>query len=113
MKRLVLCFDGTWNAQSPAQHVALLHGMGVAIYTGNGGDLTVDPIQALAENVVEQTAQVTDANLTIAGIPHTFVDYGDGTTWAPGCTGKHNQTPCLQADMDHFIPLIMQRLQHP
>jgi S-formylglutathione hydrolase FrmB len=105
--------DGIWNAQSPAQHVDALRGMGVAMYVGNGGNLTVDPIQAVVENGAEQTAQVTDANLTAAGIPHTFVDYGDGSTWAPGCTGKHAQEPCLQADMNHFIPLIMQRLQHP
>ena len=105
--------DGVWNAQSPAQHVSSLRGMGVAMYVGNGGDLTVDPIQAVAEQATRQTALVTAANLTAAGIPYTFADYGDGSTWAPGCTGKHNQNPCLQADMDHFIPLIMRRLQHP
>jgi S-formylglutathione hydrolase FrmB len=105
--------DGVWNAQSPAQHVASLRGMGVAMYTGNGGNLTVDPIQAVVENRARETNLVTAANLTAAGIPYDFADYGDGSTWAPGCTGKHSQQPCLQADMDHFIPLIMQRLQHP
>jgi hypothetical protein len=87
--------------------------MGVAMYVGSGGDLTVDPIQALVENGAEQTARVTAASLTAARIPFTFIDYGDGSTWAPGCTGKHNQTPCLQADMDHFVALIMRRLQRP
>lgn len=106
-------FDGVWNAQSPAQHVASLRGMGVAMYVGNGGDLTVDPIQAVVENQARQTAVVAAANLTAAGIAYDFVDYGGGSTWAPGCTGKHNQDPCLQADMDHFVALIMQRLQHP
>ena len=105
--------DGMWNAQSPAQHVARLRGMGVAMYSGNGGDLAVDPIQAVVENGAEQTAQVTAASLTAARIPFTFTDYGDGSAWAPGCTGKHNQAPCLQADMDHFVALIMRRLQHP
>ena len=106
-------FDGVWNAQSPAQHVASLRGMGVAMYVGNGGDLTDNPIQAIVENRVREASLVTAANLTAAGIPFHFSDYGDGSTWAPGCTGKHAQEPCVQADLDHFVPLIMQRLQHP
>jgi len=28
-------------------------------------------------------------------------------------TGLHNQEPCLQADMDEFVSLIMGRLRHP
>ncbi|WP_370947111.1 alpha/beta hydrolase [Amycolatopsis sp. cg5] len=106
-------FDGIWNAQSPAQHVSSLRGMGVAMYTGNGGNLLDNPIQAVFENRARETALVTAANLNAAGIPFYFADYGDGSTWAPGCTGKHAQQPCLQADMDHFVPLILQRLQHP
>ena len=105
--------DGVWNAQSPAQHVASLRGMGVAMYTGNGGNLADNPIQAVIENRARETNLVTAANLTAAGIPYTFADYGDGSTWAPGCTGKHAQLPCLQADMDHFVPLLMGALQHP
>ncbi|WP_020659458.1 alpha/beta hydrolase [Amycolatopsis benzoatilytica] len=105
--------DGVWNAQSPAQHVSSLRGMGVALYTGNGGDLTVDPVLAVVENQARDTNLVTAANLTAAGIPFDFADYGDGSTWAPGCNGKHAQPACLQADLDHFVPLLMQRLQHP
>lgn len=105
--------DNVWNAQSPAQHVEPLRGMGVAMYTGDGGNLTVDPIPALVENRARQTALVMAANLTAAGIPYHFSDYGDGSTWAPGCTGKHSQEACLQADMNHFVKLIMERLQHP
>lgn len=105
--------DGVWNAQSPAQHVASLRGMGVAMYVGSGGDLTVDPIQAVVENGAEQTAQVAAANLTASGIPYHFVDYGDGSGWAAGCTGKHAQEPCLQADMNDFVAQIMPHLQHP
>ncbi|WAL64650.1 alpha/beta hydrolase-fold protein [Amycolatopsis cynarae] len=105
--------DGVWNAESPAQHVSALRDMGVAMYTGNGGNLTVDPVQAVVENGAEQTAKVTAGYLTAAGIPFQFTDYGDGSGWATGCTGKHAQFACLQADMDHFIPLIMQRLRHP
>lgn len=105
--------DGYWNQMSPAQHVASLRGMGVALYSGDGGDLTVDPVQAVVENRARQTAALTSANLTAAGIPHEFVDYGDGSGWAEGCTGKHAQLACLQADMDHFIPLVMAGLEHP
>jgi len=104
-------FDGIWNAQSPAQHVEPLRGMGVAMYVGNGGDLTVDPVQAVFENGAEQTNLVTATNLTAAGIPHHFVDYGDGTGWAPGCTGKHAQEPCFQADMNDFVPRVMAHLR--
>ncbi len=106
-------FDRVWNAESPAQHVASLRDMGVAIYVGNGGDLAVDPVQALIENRARETAVVTSTNLTAAGIPHDFLDYGDGSTWAPGCTGKHNQTTCLQADLNHFVALLIRHLQHP
>lgn len=106
-------FDGVWNAQSPAQHVGALRGMGVAMYVGDGGNLVVDPIQAVIENRARQTAVVTASYLTAAGIPYVFADYGDGSAWARGCTGKHNQQPCLQADMDHFVSLIMRRLRHP
>lgn len=102
-------FDGVWHEQSPAQHVESLRGMGVAIYAGNGGDLTVDPIQAIAENRVRETAVTAAAHLTAEAIPFDFLDYGDGSAWAPGCTGKHSQTPCLQADMNHFVALVMNR----
>lgn len=33
-------------AQSPAQHVEPLRAMGIAMYTGNGGNLLVDPLLA-------------------------------------------------------------------
>ncbi len=103
--------DGRWNAQSPAQHVESLRGMGVAFYVGNGGNLTDDPVAAIAENRVRETAVVTAGFLTRAGIPFDFLDYGDGSAWAPGCTGKHAQQPCLQADMNHFVSLVMARFR--
>lgn len=105
--------DGGWNRESPAQHVGSLRGMGVAMYTGNGGDLTVNPVQAVIENRARATNVVTRDHLVAAGIPHTFVDYGDGNGWAEGCTGKHAQLPCLLADMDHFVDLLMGSLTHP
>ncbi|WP_190813142.1 alpha/beta hydrolase-fold protein [Saccharopolyspora pogona] len=105
--------DGVWNGQSPAQHVESLRGMGVAMYTADGGGLAVDPVQAAVENRARQTALVTATNLTEAGIPYEFSDHRDGSNWAPGCTGKHNQDACLQADMNHFVPLVMARLKHP
>ncbi|GAA1689133.1 hypothetical protein GCM10009830_40880 [Glycomyces endophyticus] len=106
-------FDGAWNRLSPAQHVSSLRGMGVALYVGDGGDLTVNPVQAVVEHRARVMAVVTSDYLDAAGIPHEFVDYGDGSGWAPGCTGKHAQLPCLQADMDHFVSLIMADLEHP
>ncbi|GLW89305.1 alpha/beta hydrolase [Actinokineospora globicatena] len=106
-------FDGIWNAQSPAHNVAPLRGMGVALYTGNGGNLLDNPLQAVAEQQARETNLVAVANLTAAGVPFDFVDYGDGSGWAPGCTGKHAQEPCLQADMNHFVGLLMGRLRHP
>lgn len=106
-------FDGVWNERSPAQHVASLRGTGIAMYVGNGGDLAIDPIHAVAEHRARETALVTADHLTAAGIPFDFIDYGDGGDWAPGCTGKHNQQACLQADMDHFTALVLSRLEHP
>jgi hypothetical protein len=105
--------DGVWNAESPAQHVDSLRSIGVAIYTGNGGDLAVDPVQAIVENRAWATNLVTRDHLVAAGIPHTFIDYGDGSGWAEGCTGKHGQLPCLMADMKHFVSLLMETLTHP
>lgn len=105
--------DGVWNAQSPAQHVGTLRGMGVAMYVGNGGNLAVNPIQAVVENRARATAVVTADHLRAAGIPFDFLDYGDGSSWAPGCTGKHAELPCLLADMTHYVSLLMGRLQHP
>ncbi|MEU6130638.1 alpha/beta hydrolase family protein [Saccharopolyspora sp. NPDC047091] len=105
--------DGIWNAQSPAQHVGALRGMGVAIYAGNGGNLLEDPVLAIAENRVRETAVVTAANLAAAGIPHDFLDYGDGSGWGEGCNGKHAQRACLQADHDDYVGRIMDVLQHP
>jgi S-formylglutathione hydrolase FrmB len=106
-------FDGVWNELSPAQHVEPLRGMGIALYAGNGGDLAVNPIQALVEHRARQTAVVTSDHLTAAGIEHRFLDYGDGSSWAPGCTGKHAEAACIEADMDHFTALVMEALEHP
>ncbi|HEY1700644.1 MAG TPA: hypothetical protein VGG75_13110 [Trebonia sp.] len=36
-----------------------------------------------------------------------------GSTRASACTGKHAQAACEQADMNHYVALIMPRLQHP
>ncbi|MEU6642782.1 alpha/beta hydrolase-fold protein [Saccharomonospora sp. NPDC046836] len=99
--------DRVWNAESPAQHVESLRGMGVAMYTGDGGSLADNLPQAVIESVARETNLVTRDNLAAAGIPHTFVDYGDGSTWAEGCTGKHAQPACLKADMKHFVGLLM------
>ncbi|SEQ96520.1 alpha/beta hydrolase [Actinokineospora terrae] len=106
-------FDGIWNAESPAHNVAPLRGMGVALYTGNGGNLLDNPVQAIAEQQARETNLVTVANLTAAGVPFDFLDYGDGSTWAPGCTGKHASPPCVQKAMTHFVGLVLGRLQHP
>ncbi|WP_274917966.1 alpha/beta hydrolase [Streptomyces sp. WZ-12] len=105
--------DAGWNKASPAQHVGALRGMGVAMYTGNGGNLTVDPVLALAEKEVEQTTLRAAANLRAAGIPYHLVDYGNGSAWAAGCNGKHSQDACLRADINDYVSLIMKRLQHP
>lgn len=98
--------DDVWVEQSPAQHVESLRGMGIAMYVGNGGHLVGDPVQGLIENRARRTAVTTAKHLTAAGIPFDFIDYGDGSEWAPGCNGRHNEQPCLQADMDHFVSLI-------
>jgi S-formylglutathione hydrolase FrmB len=100
---------GAWRAQSPAQHVESLRGMGIAMYAGNGGSLVGDLVQWWIENRARRTAVTTARNLTAAGIPYDFHDYGDGSTWAPGCTGKHNDTACLQADMTDFVRHVMAR----
>ncbi|WP_424185381.1 alpha/beta hydrolase [Actinokineospora sp. G85] len=105
--------DGMWNARSPAQHVGPLRGMGVAMYVGDGGDLLDNPIQAVTENRALATNLVTRDHLVAAGIPHTFINYGNGSAWAEGCTGKHAQPACLMADMRHFVRLLTRHLTQP
>ncbi|MFE6686287.1 alpha/beta hydrolase [Streptomyces sp. NPDC057743] len=105
--------DAGWDKASPAQHVGALRGMGVAMYTGNGGNLTVDPVLAVAEKAVERTTLRAATALRAAGIPYHLVDYGNGGAWASGCTGKHSQDACLQADMNDYVSLIMKHLHHP
>ncbi|MGW5051388.1 alpha/beta hydrolase [Actinokineospora sp. NPDC004072] len=105
--------DGVWNARSPAQHVGALRGMGIALYVGDGGNLLEDPIQAAVENRALATNLVTRDHLVAAGIPHTFINYGNGSTWAPGCTGKHAQPACVMADMRHFVQLLSRGLTQP
>ncbi|MCF3173827.1 esterase [Streptomyces sioyaensis] len=105
--------DGAWNEASPAHHVKALRGMGVALYTGDGGNLLDNPVQAAVEKGAQVTTATMAEHLKAAGIPYRFVDYGDGSRWAKGCTGKHAQFPCLQADMNDYVKLIMKRLRHP
>ncbi|WP_285644287.1 hypothetical protein [Lentzea sp. NBRC 102530] len=96
-------FDGIWNAQSPTHNVERLRGVTITMYTGNGGDLTVDPIQAALEHRVRETVLLTAANLRAAGIGFHLADNGDGSGWAPGCTGEHADEACVQEDVNHFV----------
>ncbi|WP_169308140.1 hypothetical protein [Saccharomonospora viridis] len=52
--------------------------MGVAMYTGNGGNLPTRP-QATVVKVMRGTDLVALDHLVATGIPHTLIDYGDGS----------------------------------
>lgn len=104
-------FDGGWLAGSPAQNVAPLRGMGLAIYTGSGS--IADPASQIVERNVRDTAWVMHRSLDAAGIPHTFDDYGDGHTTGPGhCDGNHD-FGCWRNDLVDVLPRILAVVQHP
>lgn len=70
--------------------------------------VSTDEVPRRPSSKARETALVTAANLREANIGFHFSDYGDGGGWALGCTGKHAEEACVQADMNHFVQLVKQ-----
>ncbi|ALG08402.1 alpha/beta hydrolase [Kibdelosporangium phytohabitans] len=93
--------DRRWNEVDPSQHVDRFAGVGVYIYVGNAGGRTTDP-----EFWLEGAAQNVAANMRAQGLPHHFVDFGDGSNWGTGCDGGHNTMACRETSLRDLIPRL-------
>ncbi|MFD3717430.1 alpha/beta hydrolase [Streptomyces sp. NPDC058674] len=92
--------DRRWNAADPTAHMAALAGMGIAIYTGNGNGNPSD-----GEFWVRSAAQHSRERLDALGIPHHYVDYGNGSGWGPNCRGGHD-SGCWSQDLVDYVPRL-------
>jgi S-formylglutathione hydrolase FrmB len=92
--------DYLWNEADPSNHMDKLAGIGISLYTGNGGGDPTNP-----EFWVEGANTHAKDHLDALGMPYYYVDYGNGSTW--GCDGGHD-SGCWERDMEDFIPRLEQ-----
>ncbi|AUY52846.1 alpha/beta hydrolase-fold protein [Streptomyces sp. CB01881] len=90
--------DHVWNEVNPAAkaNLAKLAGTEVTLYTGNQGPI---------DHFTEMAANNVKARLDQLGLPSRFVDYGNGTSLAPGCDGGHNYG-CWAPVLADYIPRL-------
>jgi S-formylglutathione hydrolase FrmB len=97
-----------WQAHDPGTLVENVHGMQIALWTGDGtpGELDPNPIDSGAAAIEQITFGATmrfDHDLTEAGIKHAYHYYGGGTHifayWA--------------RDLAEYVPTLMRRFKHP
>ncbi|ROO87076.1 S-formylglutathione hydrolase FrmB [Actinocorallia herbida] len=94
--------DRRWNEVDPSQHMDRLAGMGISIYTGDGGGSPVD-----LEFWVAGAAKNVKARLDALNLPYYYVNYGDGAGWGTQCNGGHNAY-CWEQDLQDLIPRLEQ-----
>ncbi|WP_406115401.1 alpha/beta hydrolase [Kitasatospora purpeofusca] len=92
--------DWRWNAADPTGHAGLLADTGIAVYTGNGNG---NP--AGMEFWAEGTATRFTDRLTALGIPHRYVNYGNGSGWGTACDGGHSYG-CWAQDLVDYVPRL-------
>ncbi|MFI2054588.1 alpha/beta hydrolase [Streptomyces purpureus] len=94
--------DWRWNEVDPSQHMDRLAkgGVGVSIYTGDGGGSPVD-----MEFWVSGAAKNVKANMDALGMSYYYVNYGDGSGWGTQCNGGHN-AGCWEQDLRDLIPRL-------
>lgn len=94
--------DWRWNEVDPSQHMDRLAGMGISIYTGDGGGSPLD-----LEFWVAGAAKNVKARLDALGMPYYYVNYGDGSGWGTLCDGGHT-AGCWEEDLRDLIPRLEQ-----
>ncbi len=92
--------DWRWNEVDPSQHVDRFAGVGVSIYTGDGGGSPLD-----MEFWVAGAAKNVKARMDALGMPYYYVNYGDGSGWGTQCNGGHN-AGCWEQDLRDLIPRL-------
>jgi S-formylglutathione hydrolase FrmB len=92
--------DWRWNEVDPSQHMDRLSGIGVSIYTGDGGGSPLD-----MEFWVSGAAKNVKARMDALGMPYYYVNYGDGSGWGTHCNGGHN-AGCWEQDLRDLIPRL-------
>ncbi|MFH8258285.1 alpha/beta hydrolase [Streptomyces roseolus] len=92
--------DWRWNQVDPSQHMDRLRGIGISIYTGDGGGSPLNP-----EFWVSGASKNVKARLDALGMPYYFVNYGDGSGWGTRCDGGHNAGCWTQSLLD-LIPRL-------
>ncbi|MER6773050.1 alpha/beta hydrolase-fold protein [Streptomyces bacillaris] len=94
--------DWRWNQVDPSQNMAKLAaaGIGVSIYTGDGGGAVNSPefwVAGAAKNVKEA--------MDALGMSYYYVNYGDGAGWGTRCDGHHNGG-CWEETLRDLIPRL-------
>ncbi|MEU4210864.1 alpha/beta hydrolase-fold protein [Streptomyces sp. NPDC026206] len=92
--------DWRWNAADPASHMNALAGMGISIYTGNGGGNPTEP-----EFWVQSASQHAKDRLDALGYPYHYVEYGNGSGWGENCKGGHTYG-CWAQDLVDYVPRL-------
>ncbi|MFJ5738870.1 alpha/beta hydrolase [Streptomyces microflavus] len=94
--------DRRWNEVDPSQHMDRLAqaGVGVSIYTGDGGGAIGE-----AEFWVAGAAKNVKAAMDALGMSYYYVNYGDGAGWGTQCNGGHN-AGCWEQDLRDLIPRL-------
>ncbi|MFF5973282.1 alpha/beta hydrolase [Streptomyces sp. NPDC012769] len=96
----VFNIDWRWNEVDPSQHMDRLAGIGVSIYTGDGGGSPGN-----MEFWVSGAAKNVKARMDALGMPYHYVNYGDGSGWGTQCDGGHN-AGCWEQDLRDLIPRL-------
>jgi len=95
-------FNADWrfNQVDPKQNMEKLAGIGVSIYTGDGGGQI-----GTLEFWVSGAAKNVKARMDSLGMPYYYVNYGDGSGWGTQCNGDHN-AGCWEQDLRDLIPRL-------
>lgn len=94
--------DWRWNEVDPSQHMDKLKkaGIGVSIYTGDGGGSP-----GTLEFWVAGAAKNVKARMDALGMSYYYVNYGDGSGWGTQCNGDHNGG-CWAQDLVDLVPRL-------
>lgn len=97
-------FNADWrfNQVDPQQNMHKLvgAGVGISIYTGDGGGQI-----GTLEFWVAGAAKNVKARMDSLGMSYYYVNYGDGAGWGTLCNGDHN-AGCWEEDLRDLIPRL-------
>ncbi|MFD0385102.1 alpha/beta hydrolase [Streptomyces stramineus] len=98
----ILGADRHWNAADPVARMGVLAqaGIGVTLYTGNGGGNPAEP-----EFWAQSASQHAKERLDALKYPSHYVDYGNGSGWGSACNGGHN-AGCWAQDLVDYVPRL-------